>query len=233
MLSDMSPVALPQLTPLPAMLEKVTRHCPPTPVLSASFGSSPQAEPDSRRASSRSLWRTRCIVWNSIYIPAGLIEGLNRHPGMVNTESLEVPLKGFGATPTRAQVVVENLTTGQRVRRAGVALGAGGVLAVIALPIPLVHFVLVPGALLFGLIFAAMRLGKGQVIGWAEGACPYCGAHQRLALAGRVFRWPREVFCEKCSRPLDLGAVLVAAGSSAKSMPGGTPTPAISASALF
>jgi len=125
---------------------------------------------------------------------------------MVNTESLEVPLKGFGATPTRAQVVVENLTTGQRVRRAGVALAAGGALAVIALPIPLVHFVLVPGALLLGLIFAAMRLGQRQVIRSAEGACPYCGAHQRLGLAGRVFRLPREVFCEKCRRPLDLGA---------------------------
>ena len=63
----------------------------------------------------------------------------------MSTQSLEVPLKGFGASPTQAQLVVENLTTGQRVRRAGVALAAGGALAVIALPIPLVHFVLVPG----------------------------------------------------------------------------------------
>src|SRR3954454_20338104 len=106
---------------------------------------------------------------------------------MVNTESLEVPLKGFGATPTRAQLVVENLTTGQRVRRAGIALAAGGALAVIALPIPLVHFVLVPGALLLGLIFAAMRLNQRQVIGSEEAACPYCGTHQRLGPAGRVF----------------------------------------------
>jgi hypothetical protein len=125
---------------------------------------------------------------------------------MVNTQSLEVPLKGFGASPTQAHLVVENLTTGQRVRRAGIALAAGGALAVIALPIPLVHFVLVPGALLLGLIFAAMRLNHRQVIRSAEGVCPYCGTHQRLGLAGRVFRLPREVFCEKCRRPLDLGA---------------------------
>ncbi len=124
----------------------------------------------------------------------------------MTTQSLEVPLKGFGASPTRAQLVVDNLTTGQRLRRAGVALAAGGALALVALPIPLVHFVLVPGALLLGLIFAALRLNQRQVIRSAEGACPYCGTHQRLGLAGRVFRLPREVFCEKCRRPLDLEA---------------------------
>ena len=124
----------------------------------------------------------------------------------MTTQSMEVPLKGFGASPTRAQLLVDNLTTGQRLRRAGVALAAGGALAVIALPIPLVHFVLVPGALLLGLIFAVMRLNRRQVIRSAEGTCPYCGAHQRLGLAGRVFRLPREVFCDKCRRPLDLGA---------------------------
>ena len=124
----------------------------------------------------------------------------------MTTQSMEVPLKGFGASPTRAQLLVDNLTTGQRLRRAGVALAAGGALAVIALPIPLVHFVLVPGALLLGLIFAVMRLNQRQVIRSAEGTCPYCGAHQRLGLAGRVFRLPREVFCDKCRRPLDLGA---------------------------
>ena len=124
----------------------------------------------------------------------------------MNTQSLEVSLKGFGAAPTQAQLVVENLTAGERVRRAGVALAAAGALAVIALPIPLVHFVLVPGALLLGLIFAVMRLNQRQVIRSAEGSCPYCGTHQRLGLAGRVFRLPREVFCDKCRRPLDLGA---------------------------
>ena len=124
----------------------------------------------------------------------------------MNTQSLEVPLKGFGAAPTLAQLVVENLTAGERVRRAAIALAAGAALASIALPIPLVHFVLVPGALLLGLIFATIRLNQRQVIRSAEGACPYCGTHQRLGLAGRVFRLPREVFCDKCRRPLDLGA---------------------------
>jgi hypothetical protein len=123
----------------------------------------------------------------------------------VNTHALEVPLKGFGCSPTTAQIVVETLSTGQRLRRSALALGAGAGLAIVALPIPLVHFVLVPGALLLGLIFAGIRLRQREIIQSAEGSCPYCSTHQRLGLAGRVFRLPREVFCSRCGRALDLG----------------------------
>lgn len=120
------------------------------------------------------------------------------------TRSLEASLKGFGAAPTPAEVVVETLGVGDRLRRAALAVAAGAVLALIALPIPLVHFVLVPGALLLGLIFAGLRLKQREIIRSAQGSCPYCGTAQRLGLAGRVFRLPREVFCDRCRRPLDL-----------------------------
>jgi hypothetical protein len=119
--------------------------------------------------------------------------------------SLDVPLKGFGAAPTQAAVVVESLDFGHRMRRAALAFAAGAALALIAIPIPLVHFVLVPGALLLGVVFAGLRLNQREIIRSAEGSCPYCGTHQRLGLAGRVFRLPREVFCDRCRRPLDLG----------------------------
>jgi hypothetical protein len=122
------------------------------------------------------------------------------------TRSLAASLKGFGAPATPAELVVETLGLGDRVRRAALAFAAGAALAIIALPIPLVHFVLVPGALLLGLIFAGLRLNQREIIRSAKGACPYCGTRQRLGLAGRVFRLPREVFCERCRRPLDLGA---------------------------
>jgi hypothetical protein len=81
------------------------------------------------------------------------------------------------------------------------------VVAAVALPIPLVHLVLVPGALLLGIIFGAIRLGHREIFSSAEGACPFCGTRQRLGLAGRVFRLPREVFCRNCRRALDLGRV--------------------------
>jgi hypothetical protein len=123
----------------------------------------------------------------------------------METRSLTVPLKGFGSAPTPAHVIVDTLSVRQRMARAGMIFAAGLTVAVIALPIPLVHLVMVPGALLLGLVLGAFRLGQREIFRSAEGTCPFCGTSQRLGLAGRVFRLPREVFCRNCQRPLDLG----------------------------
>jgi hypothetical protein len=123
----------------------------------------------------------------------------------MSTQSLIVPLTGFGCPASEAEVVVENLTLRARLARAGAVGGAGLALALIALPIPLVHFVLVPAALLLGITLGAIRLGQREIFASAEGTCPFCGTPQRLGLAGRVFRLPRRVYCSSCQRELDLG----------------------------
>src|SRR4051812_47737493 len=123
----------------------------------------------------------------------------------MSTRSLTVPLTGFGSPPSEAQVVVESLTLRARLIRAGAVGGAGLALALIALPIPLVHFVLVPAALLLGITMGAIRLGQREIFSSAEGVCPFCGTGQRLGLSGRVFRLPRRVYCSNCQRELDLG----------------------------
>jgi hypothetical protein len=123
----------------------------------------------------------------------------------VSTRSLTAPLKGFGQAPTLARLVVAELTLRQRVGRAGTVLGAGLVAALIALPIPLVHFIFVPTALLVGVGLAAMRMRQREIFESAEAPCPYCGTVQRLGLAGRKFRLPRAVHCRSCGRALELG----------------------------
>jgi hypothetical protein len=123
----------------------------------------------------------------------------------MTSRTLEVPLKGFGSAPTEAQVVVETLDFRQRLLRGGAMMAAGLVLALIALPIPVVHFVLVPGALVLGLTLGTIRMGQREIFSLAEGTCPFCGTRQRLGLAGRVFRLPRRVHCRNCQRELDLG----------------------------
>jgi hypothetical protein len=124
----------------------------------------------------------------------------------METRSLTVPLKGFGCAPTQAQIVVARLTPRQRAARAAAVLGAGLVAALVALPIPLVHFVFVPGALLAGIALGAARVRQREIFESAEAQCPCCGAAQRLGLAGRVFRLPRGVHCRTCGRSLELGA---------------------------
>jgi hypothetical protein len=123
----------------------------------------------------------------------------------VNTRSLTVPLTGFGCAPTEATVVVAWLSPRERLARSARVVGTGLVAALIALPIPLVHFVFVPGAVLAGLTLGILRVQQREIFESAEAACPYCGTAQRLGLAGRAFRLPRVVHCHNCGRQLDLG----------------------------
>jgi hypothetical protein len=122
------------------------------------------------------------------------------------SRTLNLPLTGFGCAATEVQVVVAQLTPRERLARAGSMFGAGVVAALIALPIPVVHFVAVPGALLLGLGLGVARLRHREIFSRAEGNCPCCGAAQRLGLAGRVFRLPRKVHCGSCQRALELGS---------------------------
>ena len=123
----------------------------------------------------------------------------------MNTRSLTVPLTGFGCAPTEATLVVALLTLRERVARSTRVFGAGILAALIALPIPLVHFVFVPGAVLTGLTLGILRVQQREIFESAEAACPYCGTAQRLGLAGRPFRLPKVVHCHNCGRQLDLG----------------------------
>lgn len=123
----------------------------------------------------------------------------------MTTRSLTVPLTGFGCAPAQATVVVALLTLRERLARSARVVGAGMVAALIALPIPVVHFVFVPGAVLTGLTLGILRVRQREIFESAEAACPYCGTAQRLGLAGRAFRLPRVVHCHNCGRQLDLG----------------------------
>jgi hypothetical protein len=122
----------------------------------------------------------------------------------METHTLAATLKGFGAQPTAAAVVVERLTPGRRAARAGAMVGYGLIAALIALPIPVVHFMLVPGSLLVGGLMGAIRLAQREIFRSAEGPCPFCGTRQKLALAGKSFRLPLRLHCNHCGRELDL-----------------------------
>jgi hypothetical protein len=77
----------------------------------------------------------------------------------MRSRSLDLPLRAAGAAPETAQVEIGVLDPGDRLKRAGLALTAGVGVALVALPIPIVHLVLVPGGLILGLGLALRRLG--------------------------------------------------------------------------
>jgi hypothetical protein len=117
--------------------------------------------------------------------------------------TIELELKGFGAPPGQARADVAELSSTDRLKRAAVVFGAFVAVAVIALPIPIVHFVLVPGGLLLAVVLGGVRLGQGRIFRGAQGRCPFCGTEQQFSLFGR-FQLPRQVDCAHCHRRLML-----------------------------
>jgi hypothetical protein len=121
----------------------------------------------------------------------------------MEVRSLELPLRAFGAKPTAARVELDVLTPSDRLKRAATILGISLVAAIVALPIPLVHFVFVPGALVAGIVLAIARLRQGQVFRSASGCCPYCATEQMFTVMGR-FRLPKALHCKACHQELVL-----------------------------
>ncbi|HET9039409.1 MAG TPA: hypothetical protein VFN40_04530 [Gemmatimonadales bacterium] len=121
------------------------------------------------------------------------------------TRIIDLQLRGFGAPPATARAEIAELSPADRLKRAAVVFGAFIAVAVIALPIPIVHFVLVPAGLLLAITLGAWRLGESVIFRGVEGRCPLCGAEQQFHLMGR-FRVPRALDCEHCRRRLTLEA---------------------------
>ena len=121
----------------------------------------------------------------------------------MEVRSLQGSLQGFGAKPAVAYIELNTLTLADRVKRAVTIFGLAMVLALIAIPIPLVHFVLVPGALLVGAVLAAVRLRQAEIFRSATGRCPFCGTEQSFSVIGR-FRLPKTLHCSSCQRQLIL-----------------------------
>lgn len=120
-------------------------------------------------------------------------------------ELREVPVqvKGYGAPPSAAVVDIAVLSGADRLKRAGMIFGISLAVALIALPIPLVHLVLVPGALVAGFVLAGNRLSQSEIFRRAVGKCPFCGTEQTFPIMGR-FRLPKSAHCIKCGRELSL-----------------------------
>src|SRR6478609_6461768 len=117
--------------------------------------------------------------------------------------TVELRLHGFGAPPASARAEVAELAPADRLKRAAVVFGAFLAVAIVALPIPIVHFMLVPGGLLLAVVLGGLRLREDAIFRDVSGRCPFCGREQHFPLFGR-FRLPKDVHCATCGRKLTL-----------------------------
>jgi hypothetical protein len=121
----------------------------------------------------------------------------------VTTRTLELRLHGFGAPTVPARAEIAELAPADRFKRAAVVFGAFLAVAIVALPIPIVHFMLVPGGLVLAFLLGGLRLREDAIFRDVSGGCPFCGTEQHFPLLGR-FRLPKDVHCANCGRKLTL-----------------------------
>lgn len=90
---------------------------------------------------------------------------------------------------------------GQRTRRALLTWLAGWGCAIVAVFLPVLHFILVPLLFIGGPLLALSRLGERVSVLDVSGACPGCGAAQRQPLNAAAR--PRLAFrCDACRREI-------------------------------
>ncbi len=108
--------------------------------------------------------------------------------------------RGGGAEGT---LYVRKFSVKDRILRALVMLGVMWLLAVMAVLIPVAHFVLVPSLLLAGPILALMRYRVTEVNDHATGACPTCGGDMAIPLDSSD-RLPLWTYCPPAGHPIHL-----------------------------
>jgi hypothetical protein len=111
-----------------------------------------------------------------------------------------------GHPPTIALVVFREIGPGERAKRAGLAVLAGLVVSVLVIPIPIVHLVGIPLAVLGGLGAAVRLAGVRSTLRSVHGTCPRCEFQQSFFVGIGLFgyRLPMTLSCENCGRELRL-----------------------------
>lgn len=122
----------------------------------------------------------------------------------MSVRRLQLAISGFGAEPTRAAVDVRGLSGRERLRRGAAAPLIGLGVALLVLPIPVVHFAVPPMAILGGVAVGVRRFLQREIITAARGPCPFCGTDQTLGLSGATYRVPRDLKCRACLQLLTL-----------------------------
>jgi hypothetical protein len=114
-------------------------------------------------------------------------------------------LAGYGKTTGEASVVTVRHGAAARLVRAVSGLAPVWLAGLLAIFIPIAHFLLVPGFGVLGLWVFWRRWTTRESVHSTSGTCPDCGHEQKFDLAGQ-WQPPHHVTCQHCQRSLVLAA---------------------------
>ncbi len=113
----------------------------------------------------------------------------------LRTVDVTLSLSGLPSTKGVAQVL--DRSPQSRFGRAGLALLMLWGIALACLPIPVVHFVAVPGFAMAGLVLAGFRLREASSLMGTTGECPRCQLRTEFPQSGR-YAGGGTVHCDGC-----------------------------------
>ena len=110
-----------------------------------------------------------------------------------------------GGPTTTATATIAQATFGARVFSALKTIGLGLIVAVVLLPVPVIHLAGI-GFFFACLGLATWQLRPGTRVHSIEGPCPHCGYAQRywLGLNLGPMHLPKDTSCESCTKTLTI-----------------------------
>ena len=115
----------------------------------------------------------------------------------------------FGADPRPAALTLVSLDPSRRLARALGVLALCWGAALVAVFIPVAHFVLVPGLAIAGVVWAILRMRQREQILRIRGTCPRCGREGNFVPTGGVGR-SLAVTCPGCFNSLGVSVARTA-----------------------
>ncbi len=121
---------------------------------------------------------------------------------MSQRKSISVRLVSPRGKSSSGSVQVEAWERPERLKRAWKNLGIIWGMAVVAVFIPGLHFILVPLFLAAGPAFAYFTFCQSDVVLGGEGTCPECGKPFKIERS--AVKWPLKDLCSACQNSVDV-----------------------------
>ncbi|WP_455197992.1 hypothetical protein [Kaarinaea lacus] len=122
---------------------------------------------------------------------------------MSRTQSSDIQLKDNENNTSPGTLVSTLYEPGDRLSRAGIRLAAFWAAALVAVFIPLAHFVLVPAFLIAGIVMAISAYRTDQSLNEATGDCPVCHESVSIPLEAND-QLPKWTYCPHCNASLQI-----------------------------
>ncbi|MFT3708445.1 MAG: hypothetical protein QM817_12405 [Archangium sp.] len=110
---------------------------------------------------------------------------------------VQLQIRDSERQPVDAQLELAPIPVGRRAMRAGVRLAICWAIALPCVLVPLLHFVLVPGFVLAGVIMAVLAARATVEVTSPSITCPKCTKLTKIE-AGTT-GWPITIWCSECS----------------------------------